>query len=274
VLNSKASGASSRFQIDSSISGLSFSETSQAQDALIAVGASETSGGILINSKSNTFDGSIAGVNLTIVDTSETAVEINVSNDDSGISKSLDLLVTQFNRVIDKIKSVASYDSVTNVSGLLYGDTEVLRIQSTFSTLFSSRVVTGSIRSVAELGLSFNDQGKLEFDKSRFEKRLSDDPQAVRDFFSKEKTGFAARAKTMIDSLSGENNSALISKNLALQSKIEQNESRISFLTGRLDKQRERLLNSFYKMEEAIQKIQSSQSSISSLSNLLNSSSN
>ena len=273
VLNSKASGALSRFQIDSSIAGLSFSETSQAQDALIAVGASDTSGGILINSQSNTFDGSIAGINLTIVDTSETAVEINVSNDDSGISKSLDLLVTQFNRVIDRIKSVASYDSATKVSGLLYGDTEVLRIQSTFSTLFSSRVVTGSIRSVAELGLSFNDQGKLEFDKTRFEKRLSDDPQAVRDFFSKEKTGFAARAKTMIDSLSGENNSALISKNLSLQSKIEQNDSRIAFLTSRLDKQRERLLNSFYKMEEAIQKIQSSQSSISSLSNLLNSSS-
>jgi flagellar hook-associated protein 2 len=274
VLNSKATGALSRFQIDSSIAGLNFSETSQAQDALIAVGASDTSGGILIQSNSNTFDGSIAGINLTIVDTSETAVDINVSNDDTGISKSLDLLVTQFNRVIDKLKSVASYDSVTNVSGLLYGDTEVLRIQSTFSTLFSSRLVTGSIRSIAELGVSINDQGKLEFDKTRFEKRLSDDPEAVRQFFSKEKTGFSARAKTMIDSLSGENNSALISKNLALQSKIEQNNARVTFLTARLDKQRERLLNSFYKMETAIQKIQSSQSSVNSLSNLLNSSSN
>lgn len=273
VLNSKATGALSRFQIDSSIAGLNFSETSQAQDALIAVGASDTSGGILIQSNSNTFDGSIAGINLTIVDTSETAIDINVSNDDSGISKSLDLMVTQFNKVIDKIKSVASYDSVTNVSGLLYGDTEVLRIQSTFSTLFSSRLVNGSIRSIAELGVSINDQGKLEFDKTRFEKRLSDDPEAVRQFFSKEKTGFSARAKTMIDSLSGENNSALISKNLALQSKIEQNNARVTFLTSRLDKQRERLLNSFYKMETAIQKIQSSQSSVNSLSNLLNSSS-
>lgn len=273
VLNSKATGALSRFQIDSSIAGLNFSETSQAQDALIAVGASDTSGGILIQSNSNTFDGSIAGINLTIVDTSETAIDINVSNDDSGISKSLDLMVTQFNKVIDKIKSVASYDSVTNVSGLLYGDTEVLRIQSTFSTLFSSRLVNGSIRSIAELGVSINDQGKLEFDKTRFEKRLSDDPEAVRQFFSKEKTGFSARAKTMIDSLSGENNSALISKNLALQSKIEQNNARVTFLTARLDRQRERLLNSFYKMETAIQKIQSSQSSVNSLSNLLNSSS-
>ena len=273
VLNSKATGALSRFQIDSSIAGLNFSETSQAQDALIAVGASDTSGGILIQSNSNTFDGSIAGINLTIVDTSETAIDINVSNDDSGISKSLDLMVTQFNKVIDKIKSVASYDSVTNVSGLLYGDTEVLRIQSTFSTLFSSRLVNGSIRSIAELGVSINDQGKLEFDKTRFEKRLSDDPEAVRQFFSKEKTGFSARAKTMIDSLSGENNSALISKNLSLQSKIEQNNARVTFLTARLDKQRERLLNSFYKMETAIQKIQSSQSSVNSLSNLLNSSS-
>lgn len=274
VLNSKASGFNSRFQIDSTISGLSFSETSQASDALIAVGASETSGGILLNSSSNSFDGSITGINLTINDTSETAVEINVSNDDTGISKSLDLMVTQFNKVVDRIKSVASYDSVTNVSGLLYGDSEVLRIQSTFSNLFSSRVVTGSIRSIAELGINFNDQGKLEFDKSRFEKRLSADPQAVRDFFSREKTGFSARAKTMIDSLSGENNSALISKNLALTAQIEQNNSRIEFLNDRLAKQRERLLNTFYKMEEAIQRIQSNQSAVSSLNNLLTSNSN
>jgi len=273
VINSKASGFSSRFQIDSTISGLSFSETSQASDALIAVGASETSGGILLNSSSNSFNGSITGINLTVNDTSATAVEINVSNDDTGISKSLDLMVTQFNKVVDRIKSVASYDSVTKVSGLLYGDSEVLRIQSTFSNLFSSRVVTGSIRSIAELGINFNDQGKLEFDKSRFEKRLKDDPQAVRDFFSREKTGFSARAKTMIDSLSGENNSALISKNLALTSQIEQNNSRIEFLNGRLSKQRERLLSTFYKMEEAIQKIQSNQSAVSSLSNLLNSNS-
>ena len=274
VLNSKASGALSRFQIDSTIAGLSFSETSQAQDALIAVGASDSSGGILINSNSNTFDGSIEGISLTILETSETAVEINVRNDDTGISKSLDLLVTQYNRVVDKIKSVASYDATTKVAGLLYGDTEILRIQSTFSTLFSSRVVAGnSIRSIAELGIKFNDQGKLEFDKTRFNNRLADDPGAVREFFSKEKTGFSARAKSMIDNISGENNSSLISKNSAIQSKIEQNESRISFLNDRLDKQRERLLNQFYKMEEAIQKIRSSSSAVSSLSNLLNSSS-
>jgi flagellar hook-associated protein 2 len=273
VLNSKASGSLSRFQVDSTISGLSFSETSQAQDALIAVGASETSGGILINSQTNNFNGSIAGINLTIVETSETAVEINVSNDDSGIAKSLDLMVGQFNRVVDRIKSVASYDSVTNVSGLLYGDSEVLRIQTTLSTLFSTRLVSGPIRSISELGISFDDQGKLAFNKSRFEKRLAEDPQAVRDFFSREKTGFSARAKTMIDSLSGENNSALISKNLSLQTKIEQNEARAAFLTERLNRQRERLLNSFFKMEEAIQKIQSNQSSVTALNNLLNSNS-
>jgi flagellar hook-associated protein 2 len=168
VLNAKATGALSRFQIDSSIAGLSFSETAKANDALIAVGATDTSGGILINSNSNSFDESIAGISLTINETSTTAVEINVSNDDSGIAKSLDLMVTQFNKVVDRIKTVASYDPVSNVSGLLYGDSEVLRIQSTFSNLFSSRVVTGSIRSIAELGVSFNDQGKLEFDKCRF----------------------------------------------------------------------------------------------------------
>jgi flagellar hook-associated protein 2 len=135
-------------------------------------------------------------------------------------------------------------------------------------------VVTGSIRSIAELGINFNDQGRLEFDKSRFEKRLSDDPQAVRDFFSREKTGFSARAKKMIDSLSGENNSALINKNLALTSQIEQNNSRIEFLNDRLAKQRERLLSTFYKMEEAIQRIQSNQSAVNSLNNLLISNSN
>lgn len=273
VINSKATGEASRFQIDTTISGLNFSETSQAQDALIAIGATATSGGILVNSSSNRFSDTIQGIELNIKETSETPIEIDVANDDSGIEKSLDLLVTQYNKVVDRLKSVASYDTTTNVAGLLYGSTEVLRIQQTFGTIFTGRVVTGSkFRSVAELGIGFDDQGKMSLDKNRFRARLASDPEAVRDFLSKPKTGFSARAKQMIDNLSGERNSVLITRSMTLQSQVETNNTRITFLTSRLDKQRERLLNQFYKTEEAIQKIQSNQGSVSSLANLLNSS--
>jgi len=273
VINSKATGEASRFQIDTTISGLNFSETSQAQDALIAIGATATSGGILVNSSSNRFSDTIQGIELNIKETSETPIEIDVNNDDSGIEKSLDLLVTQYNKVVDRLKSVASYDTTTNVAGLLYGSTEVLRIQQTFGTIFTGRVVTGSkFRSVAELGIGFDDQGKMSLDKTRFRARLASDPEAVRDFLSKPKTGFSARAKQLIDNLSGERNSVLITRSMTLQSQVETNNTRITFLTSRLDKQRERLLNQFYKTEEAIQKIQSNQGSVSSLANLLNSS--
>jgi flagellar hook-associated protein 2 len=270
VINSRSTGIQSRFQVESSVSGLSFSETSAAQDALISVGATSTTSGVLINSSTNNFNDTISGINLTIKEVSDTPIEISVTDDSSGIEKSLDLLVTQYNKVTERIKAVASYDSTTKATGLLFGSVEVLRIQQTFGELFSGRgSIPGRFKSPAELGISLDDQGKLQVDKTRFRARMNEEPDAVKEFFGKENTGFSARAKKAIDRLSGTGNSLLLTKSQTLQTQVEQNSVRIESLNARLNKQRERLLNQFYKMEESISKIQKNSSTVANLSNLL-----
>ena len=176
-------------------------------------------------------------------------------------------VVEQYNKVRDKIKSDASYDSTTKTAGVLFGTSAVLRVDLAFGKLFSGTINgAGSIKSITQLGVRLNDQGRLEFDESKLNATLESDPAAVQEFFTKEKTGFSARAKDIADTLAGVKNGALLTRSQALQSKIEQNNARIDSFTIRLDKQRTRLLNQFYNLETSISKIRNNLTAINSIS--------
>ena len=82
--------------------------------------------------------------------------------------------------------------------------------------------------------------------------RRAEDPDAVKEFFTHSEFGVSARFKKLIDTLAGEENSLLLNRNNALQDKIDDNNDRIETLTGRLDRERERLLLEFYRLEESI----------------------
>ncbi len=78
----------------------------------------------------------------------------------------------------------------------------------------------------------------------------------MEEFFTKEDTGFSAKAKALADSLAGIESGALLNKSNSLQTQIEQSGKRVDSMNTRLDKQRERLLAQFYNMESAIAKLQ------------------
>ena len=73
------------------------------------------------------------------------------------------------------------------------------------------------------------------------------------------------RLDETIDQLAGEGNSLLISRNDALQRRIEDNQQRIETLNARLDRERETLLWKFFRLEEAIAKMQANLSSAQAL---------
>ncbi len=178
-------------------------------------------------------------------------------------------MVDQFNKLKDKLNDLTSFDSGTFSTGVLFGSTEALRVDIAFTQLFSGRHSTGSsIRSLSELGISYNDQGKLEFDKDRFTKAYNRDPEAVKKFFSEEKKGFSIKAKAVADSLAGTKGGALIQRNTTLQTNIEFNLKRIDEWNTRLDTQRNRMLAQFYGMETAIAKTQGNLSVINNIQNL------
>lgn len=263
AVTSGASGSRGRIALDSSSLAIAFNQTLAAQDALLSVGGSSSGGGVLISSSTDSFDGVLPGVKLTLTEASQKVVTVDVTKNNDGLSKQLSTIIDQYNKMHDKLSELTSFDPVKFTTGSLFGSSEALRIDLAFGQLFSgTHSGAGSIRSISELGVSFDENGKLSLDKDRLQSALDRDPDAVKKFLSDKDKGFSTIAKKVADSLAGTEHGALIKKSETLQSKIDLNSDRIESFNKRLDNQRERMLKQFYDMEAAIAKIQSNMSSI------------
>jgi flagellar hook-associated protein 2 len=209
------------------------------------------------------------GVDVTINEVSSNPVTVDITTNGEAITKQMSTMVDQFNKLRDKLSELTAFDPAKYTSGLLFGSTEALRVDLAFGQLFSGKTGgAGTIRSIAELGISFNDKGKLEFNRQRFQAVMDRDPAAVKEFFTNTEKGFATKAKTVADSLSGTKGGALLQRSQTLQAKIDINAKRIESINRRLDAERTRLLNQFYNMETAIAKIQTNLNSISKIAPL------
>ena len=121
------------------------------------------------------------------------------------------------------------------------------------------------VQSLEELGITFGDDGKLELDEFKLADKFAENPDGVQEFFTHEEYGFVAKLNKAIDSLAGEGDSLLLSRNSALQNQVENYAERIEFYNERLDREEERLLKYYYHLELAISKLQSSQTALAAL---------
>ncbi len=264
LLNATSTGQHGRVAVSGT--ALNFSETAKARDALLAFGATESSGGVLVASSNNTFTGLVDGLEFTVGKPSDAPVTVSVTENQENVTKQIELFVNQFNSLRDKLAEFTAFDERTQSVGVLFGKNSALRTDLAFGRLFSGSFVgVGSIRSLGQIGIRLNDDGKLAFDKSKFNAVYAEDPAAVKDFFTTENSGFSARSKAAADSLAGVENGALLNRTDVLNTKIEQNSRRIETFNVRLDRQRTRLLNQFYNMETAIAKLQQNLSSLNQL---------
>ncbi len=137
-INSSHSGQQGRVAL-SGTSGLSFSETAQARDALLAFGANETSGGVLVSSSSNTFSGVVEDVEFTIVSPSTTPVTVTVNENRENIAKQVSAFVEQYNKLRTKFDEATTFDSSTNSVGVLFGKSSALRVDMAYGRFLSGR---------------------------------------------------------------------------------------------------------------------------------------
>src|SRR5207244_9668963 len=110
--------------------------------------------------------------------------------------------------------------------------------------------------------------GKLTLDQDKLRAAFAADPDAVKSFFSTDDVGFANRFDKLVEQLAGENNSLLSNRLSALDRKVLDNQQRVDAMNSQLDKNRERLLDEFAKLETTISNIRNNLSVIQSLSTL------
>jgi flagellar hook-associated protein 2 len=260
--------------IDTSQANISFEETARAQDALLAVGTSGFTGkSTLVSSRTNTFNNVLSGATLTIEDVWNQPVTVKVATSNTDVTANIKTLVDNYNAFRDKLKSNTAYDSTNDVTSPMTGDFAALQLDIDMSDLVSgSYLGAGKFQSLAEIGVSINEDGTLALNTTKLDEMLATNRDAVQQLFTAADTGVSARFAKVIERLAGPDESLLELRKVSLQDTIDYNQTRIDDMATQLDAQKTRLLTQFYQMELNLAKMQSNLKALDSIQWMLTSS--
>ena len=191
------SGADADFTVSSS-SGLTFTRAgSAAQDASLDVD------GVPVSSASNTVDGAIAGVTLTLTgtDTASTPATITVSPDTSGIESAVSNFVTNYNSLITDLSSQFTFSTSTSSEGVLSGDSTARALQEDTLAAANFSSGSGTYQNLASLGITTNQDGTLSLDTAQLDQAVSSNYGSVVTFFQGDNVN-AGFASSLISTLS------------------------------------------------------------------------
>lgn len=260
-LTSSQTGRQGEVVLDASGLGLSLDEVVDGKDAVVALSfGGDASKSLLVSSSTNTFTNVVDGLKLQVKQASTTPVSIAVTTDPTNLVANVKTFVDNYNKFRKRLSELSEYNSDTSTKALLTGDSTALRLDVDLSNLLSGRFYgAGSIRSLGELGVSFNDDGTLALDETKLKDRFQSDPSAVKEFFTTTTSGFSAKFNKLSEQLVGQDVSLVAQRYKSFSQQISDNEERLETMDSHLAAQRTRLLTQFYNMESAIAKLQTNE---------------
>jgi flagellar hook-associated protein 2 len=172
-------------------------QTTAAQDAQLVVD------GLSVNSTGNTVTGVLDGVTFNLKAAKEgTTTTLAVAKDTGAATNAVQSLVDAYNKFTDTVNSLTAYNTATKEGGPLLGDASVRSISGQVRSALGAQVgdTTSTLHTLSDIGISFQKDGKLSLDKSKLEKALAADPQAVANLFAGTE-GIAVKLDKQLDSL-------------------------------------------------------------------------
>ncbi len=149
-----------------------------------------------ITRNSNTISDAISGVNLTIYEETEadTPVSVSLSRNTGAASSKVAALVGAYNSLLAELQLNTEYNDATGKMGLLSEDMAVSLVKTQMREVFFGIIegfvdTTDSYIQASDIGLSFDGEGMMEFDKSVFDDALEDDYKAVLELLGATKSG-------------------------------------------------------------------------------------
>lgn len=198
-----------KFEADTSsgsvLTGSSMSRTQASADAEIDVDGST------LTSSTNTFKDSVQGLDITVLRVSDKDTDgnlksnkIDVSTDKSSIKTLVQSFVDGYNKLVDSLTTLGKRNSiVAGVSqddgGALAGDSMPRAIKNMMAnTVMAQSNETTGIKSIFQLGIKMDNDGKLSLDSDKFSDALDNNYEQVVALFSG-KTGVAGKLKSSLD---------------------------------------------------------------------------
>ncbi len=243
--------------------------------AQAAAKAQYSMGDMNFESSSNEITGLIPGVTLSLNNADpDTTVTVKVKTDTSAMSDKIQSMVDAYNSFEDLMEKYQDKGDDSSY-GILFGDTTTNNLRSRMRQLIFTKVDNGesNITYLSRLGVEMGDDGHLTFDKDTFKSALSDDPESVMNFFTKDSTGLADTMNSTLNSYL-KYNGIFAAKIDGLQSSVDRTSSKIDYLNDKLTTYEARLRKKYADLETLLSSLTNTQSSLTSaLSSLTTSSS-
>jgi flagellar hook-associated protein 2 len=284
VLTGKNSGA--QYQISNvshDFSGSSFSSggelgggfdvTQLATNSMIKVDGYPSGASNYLQRSSNSIDGVITGVTLSLHDAGSTVVTVSV--DTSAIQDKIEALINAVNYAQSYIREATKYDSSTGESGVLIGNYAYYIIKSRLDSTLNQSIaglVDGqdTFTHLSQIGIATDpdNDGAWTIDSTMLSKALALDPEAVANLFikntAKGSTGAAQRVyeetKALTDSKTGMLN-VLINNYNDIIADIDK---RIESEEKRLELYRQRQIERFARLEATLSTLNAQSSAVES----------
>ncbi len=193
---SNSSGSANDVTITNA-SGLGFTRANTGQDASLTVD------GIPISSASNTVTGAVTGLTLNLVGASPgTQVNLSISPDANQISSAITSFVNAYNTVIGQVNSQFAVDPTSQTSGPLAGDSTLRMLQGDLLQAMSYSTTGTSVSTLADLGITMNNDGTLSLDNSQLANAVQNNFSAVQTFLQgTASNGFASSLNNQLNTL-------------------------------------------------------------------------
>jgi flagellar hook-associated protein 2 len=213
--------------------------------------------------ETNTIDDVISGVTLSLKSDGSSAT-VSVERSDDLFTTQMNAFLDAYNGLIDSLKKLQSYDSVTKTAGTLLGDATTRQIDSKVRSLISNSVsgLSAGVNRLTDFGVSTDADGKLSLDSTVFKAKLADNFENVSTFFTKTDVGFAARMVDSMDTMLDTYDGALAVRTKGIQKSIDTIDDRITTLNDRMSSSETRLRAQFSALEVTLAKYQGLSSSL------------
>ncbi len=288
------------------------------QDAIVAVKYAGSDEAVELNRGSNSFtvDGLTINVKgefgyddsgALITNDPDTVVEIDAQVDADSIVDAVKSMIEEYNSIIElvnkevKTKPDRDYEPLTSEQkkelsedeieawekkakeGLLYADSDIRSLTSDLRFIIDG----GIAQELAEMGIStsstYSDNGKINFDESKFRAALASDPERVQELFAESSVkntngngsskGIATNLKSVLDKYvnttgamtnkgilirkAGHESSPMSVTENTMYSQLKEIKERIASLQERLETERDRYIKQFTSLETLISQMNS-----------------
>ncbi|MBS0354811.1 MAG: flagellar filament capping protein FliD [Proteobacteria bacterium] len=206
-----------------SVSNSDFTET-QATDAIVQIQ------GITVKANGNTVSDAIDGVTLTLA--KEGSTSLTLTRDTSALKSKLTAFVNAYNSLNSSIKSLGAYDATSKTGAVLNGDSSLRSVQSQVRAALTgtpSSLSSNAYKTLSSLGISFQSDGSLQLDSTKFDKAASTNFSAVASAIS----AYGSALKTTTTNLLG-TTGVIASRTNGLNASVTSIGKQITALNNRL----------------------------------------